>query len=436
MSVTLSDLSGLLAEPEGERLEFKSARKSYPFDKLVQYCAAVANEGGGRIVLGVIDKRPRQVVGTAAFEEPGRTVSGLMERLRIRISVSEVQHPAGRVLVFEIPPRPAGMPIGVDGCYFARSGDTLRAMTAEELKRVFDEGEPDFSAQIEPAAGIEDLDGQAIELFRRQWRRRSQNAALDTLSPKQLLEDAELLINGKITRAALVLLGTHTALGRYLGQAEVIFEYRGTEASISHQQRIEYRRGFLAYLDELWSTINLRNEVVQYQDGLFRRDIPVMNETVVREAILNAVTHRDYRLQGSVFVKQFPRKLAITSPGGFPAGITVENILHKQLPRNRRIAEACARCGLVERSGQGANRMFEQSLREGKAKPDFGGTDNYQVSITLFGDIQNLDFLKFLEKVGAERQISFSVEDLLVLDALHRDERVSDDLRPHLGRLS
>jgi predicted HTH transcriptional regulator len=97
--------------------------------------------------------------------------------------------------------------------------------------------------------------------------------------------------------------------GTLLPRAEVIFEYRNSESSISHQQRIEFRQGFLSFLDTLWSTINLRNEVVQYQDGLFRRDVPVMNETVVREAILNAVTHRDYRLPGSIFVKQFPRKL-------------------------------------------------------------------------------------------------------------------------------
>lgn len=81
-----------------------------------------------------------------------------------------------------------------------------------------------------------------------------------------------------------------------------------------------------------------------------------------REAILNPVTHRDYRMAGSVFVRQFPRRLDIVSPGGFPPGITPEDLLWRQSPRNRRIAETCARCGLVERSGQGANRMFEESI--------------------------------------------------------------------------
>lgn len=152
------------------------------------------------------------------------------------------------------------------------------------------------------------------------------------------------------------------------------------------------------------------------------RDIPVFNEVAVREAILNAVTNRDYRPAGSVFVRQFPRKLEITSPGGLPPGVTVENILWRQAPRNRRIAEACARCGLVERSGQGANRMYEESIREGKHQPDFAGTDEYQVTLTLFGDVRNPQFLRFLEKVGAERSVSFSIQDLLVLDALQREQ--------------
>ncbi len=435
MTVSLDDLATLLREPEGERLEFKSAQTSYAFDKLAEYCAALANEGGGKIVLGVTDRRPRQIVGTSAFAEPGRTVSGLIERLHIRISTAEINHPDGRVLIFEIPSRPIGVPIAINGKYLARSGDTLRAMTEGELRKVFDEGGADFSAQVERDATLDDLDPVSVELFRKQWIKNSQNQTLASLSVEQLLSDAELLVNGGVTRAALILLGTHAALGRYLGQAEVVFEYRNSDSSISHQQRIEYRQGFLSFLDDLWTTINLRNEVVQFQDGLFRRDIPVMNETAVREAVLNAVTHREYRLLGSVFVKQFPRKLEITSPGGFPAGVTAQNIIRKQSPRNRRIAEACFRCGLVERSGQGADRIFEELLRQGKPKPDFTGTDDYQVSITLQGEIQNPDFLRFLEKVSAQQQLSFSVEDLLVLDAIQREESVPEELKPRLANL-
>lgn len=171
--------------------------------------------------------------------------------------------------------------------------------------------------------------------------------------------------------------------------------------------------------------INLRNEVQHYQEGLFVWDIATFNEKVVREAVLNAVSHRDYRLNGSVFIRQYPKKIEIVSPGGFPPGITPDNILFRQSPRNRRIAEAFGRCGLVERSGQGADRMFEESIKESKPRPDFSGTDDYQVNLTLKGEVQNPRFLAFLQQVTAEGFGPFTTEDLLVLDAVQRDEPIS-----------
>jgi ATP-dependent DNA helicase RecG len=116
--------------------------------------------------------------------------------------------------------------------------------------------------------------------------------------------------------------------------------------------------------------------------------------------------------------------IAKISPGGFPPGITAENILWKQYPRNRRIAEAFGRCGLVERSGQGANRMFEQCARESKIPPDFSWTDDYQVFLTLNGKVQDPQFLRFLEKIGRERQVSFDSTDFILLDLINREQKL------------
>ncbi len=435
MSATLDELDGWLAEPEAERLEFKEAKKNFQFETLAKYCAALANEGGGKIILGVTDKRPRHVVGSAAFAEPGRTVAGLINGLGIQITSEEFNHANGRVLVFHVPPRPVGVPIQYDGVYWSRAGDELRALSPDRLRRVFQESGPDYSAELNSNASLDDLDPALVARFRDMWIRKSGNTALAGMTPRQLVEDAELMVGDKLTNAALVLLGTRGALGRHLAQAELVFEYRSSEASIPFQQRIEFRAGFLGYLDELWNTINLRNEVLHYREGFFVGDIPAFNEAVVREAVLNALAHRDYRMPGSVFVRQFPRRLEIVSPGGFPPGINAANLLWRQSPRNRRIADACAKCGLVERSGQGANRMFEESIKEGKPKPDFGGTDDYQVELTLRGEIQNPAFLAFLQKIGAERLATFGTRDILVLDAVHREEALPDDLKeriPHL----
>lgn len=432
----LEQLQQWLNAPEGERFEFKEAKRRFSLNDLGKYCCALANEGGGRVVLGVTNKRPRKVVGTQAFvqfEDARRT---LMQNLPVRIDVSEIDHPKGRVLVLEVPPRPLGTALKWNGVYWSRQADSIVPMSEDRLREIFDETGRDFSAEICRGAGMGDLDGQAIEDFRRRWIEKSRNPNLANLPQEQILRDAELLLPDGLTYAALILFGTRAALGRFLAQAEVIFEYRSSEAAGPAAKRKEYRQAFFSFYEDLWEQINLRNDLQHYQDGLFVWDIPTFAERSVREAILNAISHRDYQLGGSVFVRQYPNRLIIESPGGFPLGITPENILDRQAPRNRRIAEAFSRCGLVERSGQGMNLIFEESIRQGKLRPDFAGSDRYQVVITLHGQVQDPHFVRFLEQIGREIQVSFDVHDFLLLDLVHREEPIPPDLHPRLRRLT
>lgn len=428
----LDELKQLLARKESEHLEFKEAKHAFEFEELVKYCVALANEGGGKLVLGISDRQPRKIVGSLAFPDVDQTKASVSNRLHLRVDAQVIQHPDGRIIIFEVLPRPIGMPIQYKGSYWMRSGENLVPMTADQLKRILDEAGPDFSAELVKNATISDLDPVAITRFREMWKRKSENSGLNNLTDNQLLTDAELLVDGQVTNASLILFGSEKALGRHLPQSEVVFEYRSSEASVQFQQRKEFRKGFFLFDDELWHTINLRNEVQHYQEGMFVWDIQTFNEMVVREGILNAVSHRDYRLCGSVFFRQFPKKIEIISPGGFPPGITPDNILFRQSPRNRRIAEAFARCGLVERSGQGADRMFEESIKESKPRPDFSGTDDYQVSLTLKGEVQNPRFLTFLQQVSVEGLGPFTTQDLLVLDAVQREQQVSSILRDRL----
>jgi ATP-dependent DNA helicase RecG len=435
MQSDVETLISLLQSMEDEHLEFKEAKTGFGFDKLMDYCVALANEGGGELVLGVSSTRPRKVVGTSAFRDINKLKGRMLDVLRHRVEIKEIEHPDGRVLVFQIPSHPLGLPLHHKGCYLMRSGESLVAMTPDVLKKIFDEIGLDFSAEVCGSASMESLSPEAIIRFRKRWLDKSRNEGLEKLSDDQILTDAELLVDGTPTYAALVLLGSRKGLGRFLPQSELVFEYRSSEASAKYHQRKEYREGFLLYHDHLWEQINARNDIQQYQDGLFRRDIPTFNESVVREALLNAICHRDYRLGNSIFVRQYPRKLEILSPGGFIEGITPQDIVWRQEWRNRRIAETLSKCGLVERSGQGADLMFEQCIKEGKATPDFTGTDEHQVSLTLYGNIQDVEFLKFLEKLGSEKLTSFTIEDLLVIDFLHHEKEVPPRLAqriPHL----
>lgn len=154
MVYTLSDLENWLKDPESETLEFKEAKHKFEFDRLLKYCCALANEGGGKMILGVTDQRPRTIVGSQAFPEPGQTVAQLSEKLRLRIRSEEIAHPQGRVLVFEVPSHPIGVPIHADGTYYARSGDSLVPLQPTELRRIFDEAVPDYSAELLPSAKL------------------------------------------------------------------------------------------------------------------------------------------------------------------------------------------------------------------------------------------------------------------------------------------
>jgi ATP-dependent DNA helicase RecG len=374
-------------------------------------------------------------VGSAAFPDLGRTKLTLIEQLRLRVEVQEVAHPDGRVLVFEVPSRPLGLPMQYNGAYWMRSGESVVPMTPDVLRRIFDEAQPDFSAEVCPRLALDDLDPRAIDIFRKRWAERSHRDDLLELSAEPLLHDADLLVDAGITYAALLLLGRAEALVRHLAHAEVIFEFRADDSSIAYQQRKEYREGFLLYHDDLWATVQARNEVFSHREGLFRRDIPAFEEDAVREAVLNAVSHRDYRFQGSTFVRQTRSRIEIVSPGGFPPGVDPDNILFKQSPRNRRLAEALARCGLVERSGQGADRMFAAAIRGGKLPPDFSESDETQVGVVLHGTVQDEAFVTFLDRLTEEKQRTFRVRDLFVLDAVHRGRPVPEALRDHVSDL-
>lgn len=438
MSLTHTSIEQLhtwLAEPEGTNIEFKEAKQNYHFDKLVEYCVALANEGGGKIILGATDRRPRRIVGTAVYAEPGRTEAGLHERLMHRIPVEEILTADGRVLVVHVPPRLPGTAWHTGGRYLKRAGDDLTALSDAELKAIFAETGPDFSAQICDGAALSDLDPDAIELLRRLWMRKSGNQELVTLATERLLTDAELLVNGRLTYAALILLGTHAALGRLLAQAEIVFEYRSNEVPGPAAARHEFRQGFLPVLDEVWRLINLRNDLQHFQQGLFVWDVPTFNDRAIREALLNAVSHRDYRSGGSVFVRQYPRRIEIVSPGGFPPGITPANVLWQQNPRNRRIAEVLGKCGLVERAGQGFDFIVRECIRQSKPLPDLSRTDDHSVWLTLLGDIQDPDFLRFLEEIGAERTAMFSTDDFLVVDLVHREMPIPDHLKSRVEPL-
>ena len=426
----------LLNAKEGEQYQFKEAKNRFDSGEAARCCCALANCGGGKLVFGITDKRPRKVVGSAAFEQPERTRKGLIDKLKVMVDFQLYTYDGKRVLVFDVASRPLGLPVLVDGVAWWYEGDSLISMPEEVRRKIYSETGFDFSGSVCSFAKLDDLDDTAVEVFRDKWIEKTGNRRLANLSKEQLLHDCEAITNEGITYAALILFGKKEALGKYLPQSEIVFEYRSSNASGPANQREEFRVGFFACHTRLWELVNLRNDIQHYQEGFFIFDIPTFNESVVREAILNAVSHRNYQLAGSVFIRQYPDKLMIESPGGFPNGISLDNILDRQVPRNRRIAEILALCGLVERSGQGMNIIYEISIKEAKQLPDFTGTDDSFVSLTLNGLVLDKRMLSLINKIGNERLESLSTTDFLTIDALYYERSLTESMKLRLKHLT
>ena len=169
MSVSEDQLRRLLEFPEDEHVEFKAARQQFDTRRLMRYLVALANEGGGKLVLGVSDRRPRKIVGTGAFTDVRKVKGQVRQSLHMHVGIDEVRTPQGRVLVLTAPPRPQGTTVSHDGAYWMRSGEDLVAMPPDRLKSIIQETILDYSAELCPGASVKHLDAEAVNRFQRMW---------------------------------------------------------------------------------------------------------------------------------------------------------------------------------------------------------------------------------------------------------------------------
>ncbi len=145
MKTTLEELNRWMSSPrEGENLEFKEAKNQFDLTKLFRYCVAIANEGGGKLILGITDKPPRKIVGSKAFQDIVDMQRRLLDKLRFRVEVEELSHPGGRLVIFHIPSRPVGTAYQFEGAYLMRSTEDTVPMTEDRLRQIFNEGKPDW----------------------------------------------------------------------------------------------------------------------------------------------------------------------------------------------------------------------------------------------------------------------------------------------------
>ncbi len=400
--------------------------KDKPNDRrrcILGYVAALCNEGGGRLVIGMHDTYPHKVTGTKqCINAIGQLESDIYRDLGIRPEIYELYedniNKTGRVLVIEIPPHPIGKVFKFEDVALMRVGEELKPMDDKTFISIIQESEPDFSEQICYGVTIDDLDKEAIRVLKEKYAKKQKNDSFKALSDHQALSDLKLIIGDKVTNAAILLVGKECIINKIYPQAKVMLEYRNTENQIHFDNRKVFGQPFFLLIDNLWEEINRRNGSIPIREGAYIFDIPFFNEDVIREIVNNAFAHRDYRFNSEIVIKLYPTKFTIVNGGGFPLGVSIDNLLTvPSTPRNRLIADVLSKTGIVERSGQGIDKIFLYTLSEGKPKPDYSKTDDFMVTATLSATIKDTGFALYIQSIQEEllNDKKLTVFDVLAL---------------------
>lgn len=356
------------------------------------------------------------------LDEKAKLRKKYTEAYKIRVNTEVLLNELGkRVFIIDIPARPIGKVYTFEDTPLMRVGDQLLRMSDEEYFKAINEQEPDFSATTCKGLTINDLSAKAIDNLKRTYSRKQQNKKFLTLSTEQILNDLELYKDSKFNYAALILLGNPKSIQKFLPQSAIHLEYRSKRGQITFDKRLIFRGGYFLEIDGLWSAIDSRNGFFPVQEGPYIFDIPFFNQEVIREAINNAVAHRNYRLNGEILIRQYPNHLEIVNPGGFPKGVSLDNLLTvNSTPRNRKLAEVLSKTGMVERSGQGVDKIYFQCLSEAKGEPDYSKSDDFQVELHLTGLVKDKAFALFISKIQENKsdEERLSVEEIITLEKI------------------
>lgn len=361
------------APTETQNLEFKEAKTSYDRDKLARYCVAIANEGGGIILLGICDKLPRPVVGSAAFPNLVATADELFVKIGFRVNIDEVAHPDGRVVVFQIPSRPKGTAYHLDGQYLMRSGESLRPMSEDRLRAIFAEGAPDWLEEptltgLDDQAIIELLDTQTFfELMRLPYPS-DRAGVLDRLHTERLIDKVEG--GWSIRRLGGLLLAkkldSFPDLSRKAARVIVYSGIGKTETRLDQTGTRGYAVGFQGLVDFVMGQLP-QNEIIE---NALRKQVKLLPMESVRELLANALIHQEMAMQGAgPMIEIYANRLEISNPG--EPIVPVARFIDGYQSRNERMADFMRRMRICEEKSSGIDRVVEQAELFQLPAPEF-----------------------------------------------------------------
>jgi ATP-dependent DNA helicase RecG len=442
--MTPDELVALIAQGESLTVEFKSDRGPLSDPDLIEAVVCLANGAGGTLLIGVEDDGTVTGLYRQHQTHPHALAAFVASRTvpPVTADTDFVSLPEGSVAVLRV--AAARQPTSTsDGRLLIRYLDPqnrpgCRPLYAYELTNwLAERGQADPTALIISDAAWEDLDPLEFARLRRMAEENPGDTALLKLSDREIAgalgltrSEGDLL---RPTVAGLLLVGKESALKDHVPAHEVAFQVlRGTDVLVN-----EFRRWPLLRVHEwLTEAIGVRNEEQELMVGSARIGVPHYDRAGLREAVSNALIHRDYTRLGAVHVQLRGDHIRVSNPGGFVEGVGPDNLLVTEpRPRNPRLADAFKRAGLVERTGRGVETIYRGQLRNGRRLPDYTLSTAASVSVILDSGPADLEFVQQVVQAGRQLGQALEVDELLTLWRTRREGVLTaSDLAPVLQR--
>lgn len=425
-------MKSAIPERETLEIEFKSDLKKLPDNDIVDAVVAFANTIGGTIYLGVendgtvtgLHKAHRDYTQLAAYiaNKTVPPVSVRVELLEEDVPVLAIHVPKYRSIVASSVGKIQRRRIQADG-----TPENVPMYPFEINTRLSELSLLDFSAQPVPGASYQDLDPLERERLRRIILSYNGEKYLLELPDDELDKALQLVVTAGDqlvpTYTGMLLLGKQEKLREYMPTAESAFlMMNGTEVSTNET----FFLPLLSAIERLLDFVNARNPEQEMEMGMFRISIPEFDKRAVREAVVNAFSHRDYTRLGRVLVRMDADGLTVTNPGGFIEGVTIQNILNVEPHgRNPVLADALKRIGLAERSGRGVDRIYEGSLRYGRDLPDYSETSSTSVTLFIPRGMPDKHLVALISEQQKRTGVPVPLNALLALNLLRHARRMT-----------
>ncbi len=435
----------LIQHKESEVVEFKKAENNFDFDDLGKYFSALSNEANLRgldfawLVFGYDEKR-HEIVGTSY-----KNGEGALNNLKHDFSqhtndgqtfreIIPVEVDGKRILMFKIPASPRNIVMKWKGIAYGRDGESLKPLNQskqDEIRR--QTPAPDWSAEIVPDATIDDLDEVAIAKARKMFKKvhsRIPAEEVNRWSTEEFLSKCELMVNGKLTRAAIILLGKMFSDSKLRpAVAEVTWTLRDEKQDVVDYEHFSVP--FILTVDEILAKIH--NLTLREMPGgtLFPDTMKQYDDYTIREALHNCIAHQDYTLRQRINFVENPGLLYYANGGSFIPG-TLENALATNGPqrffRNACLCKAMVHFNMIDTVSRGIKKMFTEQMERRFPMPDYEiDNDKKEVAVRIYGNAINERYTKLLKDND-----NLTLHDCISLDAIQKGHRIDDEIAQDL----